>query len=167
MGLTSLSSLSPSSPLASLAEGALLNSSCPLKGRQSGPLCPLPPTFHSIVPLHPKLPHGQLGTLRRRSQRARPGSHRRTYGSRPARSLAVLRQTSNVSNGQPTPSGRWRRGTDSTEIATVRLFGWVDSESMLGPYGSMERARTQSVRTRPSLHSQSCFLTALALHFGL
>ncbi|KAG9040340.1 hypothetical protein FS837_000770 [Tulasnella sp. UAMH 9824] len=49
--------------------------------------------------------------------------------------------TPNVSNGHPTPSGRWRRGANSTEVATVRLFGWVHSESMLGPYGSMERAR--------------------------
>ncbi|KIO27734.1 hypothetical protein M407DRAFT_23046 [Tulasnella calospora MUT 4182] len=51
--------------------------------------------------------------------------------------------TPNITNGRPTPSGRWRRGNNSTEVATVRLFGWVHSESMLGTYGSMEHTRAR------------------------
>ncbi|KAG8960994.1 hypothetical protein FRC00_013624 [Tulasnella sp. 408] len=44
----------------------------------------------------------------------------------------------NPSNSETSRSGRWRRGAGSNEVATVRLFGWVHQESMLGPYGSLE-----------------------------
>ncbi|KIO21678.1 hypothetical protein M407DRAFT_28740 [Tulasnella calospora MUT 4182] len=52
----------------------------------------------------------------------------------------------NPSNSETSRSGRWRRGADSNEVATTRLFGWVHHESMLGPYGSMEHANLRWIR---------------------
>ncbi|KAG8917451.1 hypothetical protein FRC01_002443 [Tulasnella sp. 417] len=61
-----------------------------------------------------------------------------SLGDREARESLIF--TPNIVSGQPSPSGCWR-WSNSTEVATVHLFGWVHSESMLGPYGSMEHAR--------------------------
>ncbi|KAG8932440.1 hypothetical protein FRC01_013913 [Tulasnella sp. 417] len=54
--------------------------------------------------------------------------------------------TLNPSNNEHSQSGRWRRGANSKQVATVRLFGWVHHESMIGPYGSMERGHVQWFR---------------------
>lgn len=61
----------------------------------------------------------------------------------------------NPSNSETSRSGRWRRGADSNEVATTRLFGWVHHESMLGPYGSMEHANLRWIRaSSPIVNSE-------------